>query len=92
MTALLELFDARKVAGVVSDAAEPQGLDVNQEVFFMDPEAAAKRAAQTGGRRKTRRLRRKAQQKGGKRKADRNTFKLNLRAQIRLRSRSQRRH
>ena len=87
---LLELFDAREVAGVVSDAAEPQGLDVNQEVFFMDPEAAAKRAAQTGGRRKTRRLRRK--QKGGKRKAGRNTFKLNLRAQIRLRSRSQRRH
>lgn len=84
---LLELFDVRKVGGVVSDAAVPQGLDVNQEVFFMDAEAAAKRAAQTGGRRKTRRLRRKAQRKAG-----RNTFKLNLRAQIRLRSRSQRRH
>jgi len=84
---LMELFRADQVGGVVPGAAEPQGLDVNPDAFFMDPEAAAKRAAQTGGRR----VRRKTQ-KGGKRRRGRNTLRLNLRAQIRLRSRSQRRH
>lgn len=93
---LLELFDARQVGGVVPDAAAPRGLGVDGagEVFFADPAVAAERAAQAGGRR-LRRRRRKTQ-RGGKRKArggrNRSTFRLNLRAQIRLRSRSQRRH
>lgn len=89
---LLELFDAQQVGGVVSDAATPRGLGVDEDAYFMDPAAAAERAAQTGGRR---RLRRKTQRKAGQRRGrgrgrNRSTFRLNLRAQIRLRS--QRRH
>jgi hypothetical protein len=86
---LLELFDAQQVGGVVSDAAKPRGLGVDEDAYFMDPAAAAERAAQTGGRR------RKTQRKVGRRRGrgrNRSTFRLNLRAQIRLRSRSQRRH
>ena len=91
---LLELFDARQVGGVVSDAAEPRGLGVEEEAFFMEPEAVAERAAQSGGRRRLRRkTQRRRKQRGGKGKGrNRSTFRLNLRAQIRLRSRSQRRH
>ena len=96
---LLELFDARQVGGVVPDAAAPRGLGVDSagEVFFADPDVAAERAAQAGGRRLRRKVRgRRKTQRGGKRKSgkgrNRSTFRLNLRAQIRLRSRSQRRH
>ena len=96
---LMRLFDARQVGGVVSDEAEPQGLDVmGQETYFRNPEELEALAKQAGGRRLRRR-----QQAGGRRKTrrgrtgrsrNRSTFKLNLRAQIRLRSRSrsQRRH
>lgn len=89
---LLDLFDARQVGGVVSDAVDAKqgGLGVDQETYFMDPAAAQERAAQAGGRRSTRR-----RQRGGRRNGNRKpTLKFNLRAQIRLRSRSrsQRRH
>lgn len=92
---LLELFDADQIGGEVSGVPTPRGLGVDGagEVFFADPAVAAERAAQAGGRRLRRR---RKTQRGGKRKTggkrNRSTFRLNLRAQIRLRSRSQRRH
>jgi hypothetical protein len=90
---LLDLFDARQVGGVVSDGVDTArgGLGVDQETYFMDPAAAQERAAQAGGRRRRRMTRRR--QRGGRRNGNRKpTLKFNLRAQIRLRSRSQRRH
>jgi len=92
---LLDLFDARQVGGVVSDTAVKEfgGLGVDQETYFMDPAAAQERAAQAGGRRRRSVRKTRRRQRGGRRSGNRKpTLKFNLRAQIRLRSRSQRRH
>jgi hypothetical protein len=94
---LMRLFEAQQVGGVISDAAEPSGIDATSETYFQDPAELEVAYTQAGGARRRKQQRRT--QRGGKRRGrgrrqNRSTFKLNLRAQIRLRSRSrtQRRH
>jgi hypothetical protein len=88
---LLELFRADQVGGVVSEKpVEEGGIDVSPDVFFEDPSVVQKRAAQTGGgARRRRRVTRKVRGRNRSRH-QKSTLRLNLRAQIRLRS--QRRH
>jgi hypothetical protein len=73
-----DLFDVETIGGVIQGEPVPRGVNVDSDMFFMDPEAVVNRTKQAGGGRvrRTRRAR------------SRNTFKLNLRTSIRLRSRT----